>query len=284
MSVYGEAKGQTYNHQSRFLKSFSIFSHMKKLILILSILALNVFAETCRDYIRYLFNGDMSDNFRMDSIYAVSFIDDKDTSYYTAKYFYTDNKLDSTISCGSYGCKTVKYKQTIDKTDSTIKLTHLDLTYDNREEHVILLDKDSSTTYVYGLDSGKPDSLEIISYRSLHNDTLHYNNWFAEGRPYTFGNQIYAPDPNDENICNYTIYNSEYESENGTYQLIITNTENGFQLFHTQYNQSAFFIYTNNSTTSFQHKIRPTIIPEKAKHFDLLGRPANSKYIIKVNR
>lgn len=257
---------------------------MKKAILILSILALNAFAANCLDYIHYLFNGEISDIFHLDSVYGVSFIDDTDTSYSTVKYFYTDNKLDSTITCGSYGCKTNKYKQTIEKTDSTIKLTHLDLTYDNREEHVILLNKDSSTTYVYGLDSGKPDSLEIISYRSLHNDTLHYNNWFAEGRPYTFGNQIYAPDPNDENICNYTIYNSEYESENGTYQLIITNTENGFQLFHTQYNQSAFFIYTNNSTTSIQRKIRPAVHYKKAKHFDLLGRPANSKYFIKVNR
>ena len=70
---------------------------MKKIILILSILALNVFAETCRDYIRYLFNGDMSDNFRMDSICAGCFIGDKVISYDTARYFYNVNELYSTI-------------------------------------------------------------------------------------------------------------------------------------------------------------------------------------------
>ena len=246
---------------------------MKKAIFILSILALNAFAANCLDYIHYLFNGEISDIFHLDSAYAVSFVDDTDTSYSTVKYFYTDNKLDSTIKCGSYGCVTYKYKQTIEKTDSTIKLTHLNLTCDDREEHVMFLDKDSSITYTYGLDSGKPDSLEIISYNPLRNDTLYNDRWFAEGRPYNFGNKKFAPDPNDENICNMTIYNSEYESENGTYQLIITNTENGFKVFNTLYNQSAFFIYTNNSTTSIQRKVRPAFNYKKAKHFDLLGRP-----------
>lgn len=250
---------------------------MKKLILILSILALNAFAANCLDYIHYLFNGEISDIFHLDSVYGVSFIDDTDTSYSTVKYFYTDNKLDSTIKCGSYGCKTNKYKQTIEKTDSTIKVTHLDLTYGDRKEYVIFPDKDSSITFIYGLDSGKPDSLEIISYNPLRNDTLYNDRWFAEGRPYNFGNEKFAPDPNDENICNMTIYNSGYKSENGTYQLIITNTENGFKVFNTQYNQSAFFIYTNTSTTSILHKKRPTFIPEKAKQFDMLGRSIKNK-------
>lgn len=257
---------------------------MKKVILILSILALNTFAANCLDYIHYLFNGETSDIFHLDSVYGVSFIDDKDTSYSTVKYFYTDNKLDSTIKCGSYGCETNKYKQTIEKTDSTIKVTHLDLTYGDRKEYVIFPDKDSSITFIYGLDSGKPDSLEIISYNPLRNDTLYNDRWFAEGRPYNFGNEKFAPDPNDENICNMTIYNSGYKSENGTYQLIITNTENGFKVFNTQYNQSAFFIYTNNFTTPILRKNRSTFIPKKAKHFDLLGRPANKKYIISVPR
>lgn len=257
---------------------------MKKAILILSILALNAFAANCLDYIHYLFNGEISNIFHLDSVYGVSFIDDTDTSYSTVKYFYTDNKLDSTITCGSYGCKTNKYKQTIEKTDSTIKVTHLDLTYGDRKEYVIFPDKDSSITFIYGLDSGKPDSLEIISYNPLRNDTLYNDRWFAEGRPYNFGNEKFAPDPNDENICNMTIYNSGYKSENGTYQLIITNTENGFKVFNTQYNQSAFFIYTNNSTTAILHKKHPAYIPEKAKHFDLLGRPANKKYIMSVPR
>ena len=251
---------------------------MKKAILILSILALNTFAANCLDYIHYLFNGEISDIFHLDSAYGASFIDDKDTSYSSVKYFYTDNKLDSTITCGSYGCKTNKYKQTIEKTDSTIKVTILDLTYGDSKEYVIFPDKDSSITFIYGLDSGKPDSLEIISYNPLRNDTLYNDRWFAEGRPYNFGNEKFAPDPNDENICNMTIYNSGYKSENGTYQLIITNTENGFKVFYTQYNESAFFIYTNNSTTSIQRKVRPAVNYKNAKHFDLLGRPIKNNF------
>ena len=38
------------------------------------------------------------------------------------------------------------------------------------------------------------------------------------------------------------------------------------------------------SSTSIHRKIRPAIIPEKGKMFDLLGRPAKSEHIIKVNR
>ena len=61
------------------------------------------------------------------------------------------------------------------------------------------------------------------------------------------------------------------------------NTENGFVVSASNTDQKIFFVYTN-STTSFLRKNRPAYIPEKAKHFDLLGRPANSKYIMKVSR
>ena len=67
----------------------------------------------------------------------------------------------------------------------------------------------------------------------------------------------------------------------------IEETDNGFVTTRKMVNDSTiykvFYVY-NEMTTSIHHKVRPAVNYKNAKHFDLLGRPANSKYIIKVNR
>lgn len=280
-------------HNQANIKPFTIFSYMKKLILILSFIALNVHAVNCLEFLRsaYLEFG-MNNNYRPDSSYAPSFVDEGKIYYSSFKYHYTDNSLDSIVKCNSRGiCDTYNYKQTKETTESTIKLTSTNLNYDQSDVSILFLGKDSTYKYIYGLDSGKPDSLEIVNSIFLRNDTLYDERWYSDGTPYNFGSHIRTPDPENENTCNTTNYTLEkngdtyVKSITETYQELIETTETGFTLSYSNNNTKYFFVKVGpNSTTAILHKKHPAYIPEKAKHFDLLGRPANSKYIIKINR
>ena len=103
---------------------------------------------------------------------------------------------------------------------------------------------------------------------------------------------ITTPDANNENICNVTVY--EYPKNDSTFQNLeniidehqdtITNTENGFIVSFSNNDAKWFYVLASEPTTSIHRKVRPAIIPEKSKKFDLLGRPAKSEHIIKVGR
>ena len=105
---------------------------------------------------------------------------------------------------------------------------------------------------------------------------------------------VITPDPSNENLCNFTIYEPV---ENDTalqsltkqniiseYQATITNTEKGFIVSFSNNDAKWFYVLASEPTTSIHRKVRPATIPEKARHFDLLGRPAKSEHIIKVGR
>ena len=105
---------------------------------------------------------------------------------------------------------------------------------------------------------------------------------------------IITPDPSNENLCNFTVYEPV---ENDTalqsltkqniiseYQATITNTEKGFIVSFSNSEEKWFYTLASEPTTSTHRKIRPAIILEKSKKFDLLGRPAKSEHIIKVGR
>lgn len=267
---------------------------MKKLILILSFVALNVHAANCLDFSRsaYLEYG-LNNNYRMDSTYSVSLVDDGKIYYSSSKYYYTNNNLDSIVECYTNGtCNTQKLKQTRTTTDSTIELTITDLHYGDSEVRVFVLGKDSAYKYIYGLDSGNPDSLEMIIHFFLHNDTLYIDEkWITDGTPYTFMNYTITPDSKNANICNMTGYtiekqdNQQIKSITDTFQIFTETTETGFIASYSNTDTKLFFAKVGpNSTTSILRKNKPAFIPEKAKHFDLLGRPANKKYIISVPR
>ena len=104
----------------------------------------------------------------------------------------------------------------------------------------------------------------------IKNDTLHRDH----------GEEIIVKDADNENKCydkdrdNNVWMTYEYETRGDT--LIQKRThQDGDKVLIT------FMVpVDSNSTTSIQRKIRPAIIPEKAKHFDLLGRPAQGKYTI----
>ena len=262
---------------------------MKKAILILSILALNAFAINCLDVMRetYLKDG-LNDNYRLDSTYRISLVDDGKNYYSSFKYYYTDNSLYSIIQCFGISKKCVtpyNYKVIQETADSTIKLTTTDLNYGDSEVSIIFLGKDSTYRYVYGLDSGKPDSLEIVNSIFLRNDTLYDEKWYPDGTPYSFGSYIRTPDPENENICNTTNYKLEKKDDTyvksiiENYQEFIETTEEGFTITFSNNDSKYFFVKVDsNFTTSIPHKKRPSFIPEKAKHFDLLGRPIKNNF------
>lgn len=252
---------------------------MKKLILIPSFVALNVFAINCRDYMQYTFSD--SEDFIVDSAYVAN--TGYDTIYYAPiKYYYTNNKLDSMIRCVGKNCWTYKTKYLKEKTDSTLNMTmFID---DWKSEKIIFLQKDSAITYDYSDDKEKLETISDIITLVLRNDTL-YENRKSTNEYDDIKSVITTPDPSDENVCNISETKTTYygQSNTTTYQEIITNIENGFVVSASNTDQKIFFVYTN-STTSILHKKHPAYIPEKAKHFDLLGRPANKKYIMSVPR
>jgi hypothetical protein len=184
-------------------------------------------------------------------------------------------------------------------TDSTIKLTTSLLESNISQVTIYYLEKDSTCIYQYGLNSDKPDSLEDIFCMYLHNDTLYDEKMNIDGTPYEnpdespriYENTLRTPSPENENTCNAIDYTLKKQGDTYTktfdksHQEFIETTEAGFTVSYSNFDTKAFFAKVDpNSTTSILRKNKPAFIPEKAKHFDLLGRPANKKYIISVPR
>ena len=246
---------------------------MKKLILILSFIALNAFAINCRDYMQYRLSD--SEDFIIDSAYAAN--GGYDFIYYAPlKYYYTDNNLDSIIRCVGEKCTTFKAKILKERTESTLKITQF--LNDWKTENIIFLQKDSAITYNYDDDEEKLGTIDDVITLVLRNDTL-YENHKPTDEYDDIKSIVTAPDPDNENVCNIseTITTSYGLSDTKTYQETVTNTENGFVVSASNTDQKIFFVYTNLSTTSILRKNRPAFILEKAKRFDLLGRPIKNK-------
>ena len=246
---------------------------MKKLILILSFIALNAFAFNCRDYMQYTFSD--SENFIVDSAYTAN--GGYDFIYYAPlKYYYTDNNLDSIVRCVDENCWTFKIKVVKERTESTLKITQF--IDDWKTERIIFLQNDSVITYSYNDDKEKLGTIDDVITLVLRNDTL-YENFETTDEYDDRKSVITTSDPSDENVCSIseTITTSNGQSSTKTYQEIITNTENGFVISASNTEEKIFLVYTSLYSTSILRKNKPAFIPKKAKHFDLLGRPIKNK-------
>lgn len=311
---------------------------MKKLILILAILALNVFAADCRDYMRLSVSFWNFDEYRLDSLYAANYFG-SDVYYSESKFYYKNGNLISTVRCYGDDCEYVPIEN--DNPDSIVKcngdceyapieiVTVKTDTSTNRtiyidgilsEEELVSIDGDSSTSISYhmmkesisdeeiaSLDSSVFAYIRIIQNRVFFKDGMTINflkndtlkkleiktdmlNLESKMEKIT----VITPDPSNENLCNFTVYEPV---ENDTalqsltkqniiseYQATITNTEKGFVVSFSNNDAKWFYVLASEPTTSIHRKVRPATIPEKARHFDLLGRPAKSEHIIKVSR
>ena len=250
---------------------------MKKAILILSILALNAFAVNCRDYMQYTFSE--SEDFIADSAYIENY--GHDFSYYASmKYHYTGNNLDSIVRCveleGTYNCSTIRQKTVKEKSEKNIKTT----TYYNDQiiqEETYFIGMDSSLAYVYSPAISDEPKISHMEISYLRHDTLYREVWeLPESTLQKEQSSFINPDPNDENTCITT----SYDSPSNTTQQIITNTENGFVISASNTDEKIFYVFTNSSPTSIHQKLRPALNYKNAKHFDLLGRPVQGKYTV----
>ena len=254
---------------------------MKKLILILAILALNTFAAGCRDYMRLSVSFWNFDEYHLDSLYAAHYIE-SDVYYSESKFYYTNNNLDSMVRCVGE-CENMPIETITEKTDTSINKTiYIDGILS--EEELTSIGGDSSIYISYHIRNDSLVGINNIKNNFLSNDTL-YKIEIKQ-------NTVITPDPSNEYICNFTTYkplrndtafitDQDIISE---YQATITNTEKGFIVSFSNSDEKWYYTLANEPTTSIHRKVRPAIILEKPKQFDLLGRPTKSEHIIKVNR
>ena len=157
---------------------------MKKLILILSILALNAFAVNCRDYMRLSVSFWNFDEYHLDSVYAANYFGS--LIYYSeSKFYYKNGNLISTVRCYGDDCEYVPIEN--DNPDSIVKcngdceyapieiMTEKTNTSTNRTiytndiffgEEITSIDGDSSTYISYDMSKDTISDEEIASLDS----------------------------------------------------------------------------------------------------------------------
>lgn len=285
---------------------------MKKIVFILAILALDTFAINCRDYMRLSVSFWNFDEYHLDSVYAANYFGS--TVYYTeSKLLYKNDNLISTGRCYGDDCEywpievvTVKTDTTKNKTiymegtlleeeltsidgDSSTLISYHKMKDTLTDEEVTSLEGDTST--LYRIIKNRIFMVDDMTISFLKNDTLNKLEMKLDMLKAEFEDKkviIIAPDASNENICNVTVY--EYPENDTTlqnlqniideYQDTITNTDNGFIVSFSNSDEKWFYVLANASTTSIRRKVRPAVIPEKSRKFDLLGRPAKGRYTI----
>ena len=167
-----------------------------------------------------------------------------------ALYVYKNGKLQSTEKNYKYTEKIV-HTATIESIEDSV---HMDI---------------KVTSYENGEEKKQDKSIRTLS---LRNDTL----YISDGE-WDYDKTIIVQDEDSKNRC----YTGKKENPRYVFQIEIRNDT----LIRTEYNSKGKWTYLyapvqNESATSIQRKFRPAIRPENAKHFDLLGRPAQGKYTI----
>ena len=157
------------------------------------------------------------------------------------------------------------------------------------------IDRDSSYYSVTrkGYKNGSYYTSTDTERKYIQNDTLFIKINFYESGSNSFGGgynyYLIVHDPENENQCiekRFTINDDESLSVKDNILNIFTieETENGFVVIQKKANNDTIkTFYVNREieeTTSIKRKIRPALNYKKAKHFDLLGRPAQGKYTV----
>ena len=143
---------------------------MKKLILILAILASNVFAAGCRDYMRLSVSFWNFDEYHLDSVYAANYFGSL-VYYSESKFYYKNGNLISTVRCYGDDCEYVPIEN--DNPDSIVKCNG-DCEYAPIEIVTVKTDTSTNRTiYVDGILSEEElvsingDSSTSISYHMM---------------------------------------------------------------------------------------------------------------------
>lgn len=259
---------------------------MKKLIITF---ALALFSQSFADCIHTVFEYEQAtiagydksfDGLLFDSMYV-----DKGTantrgnSIYILKYYRTGDKVDSAYEANLRDGEW-QYKTTVNPDSVVYDIDHVE----NNWTIMGSANGVSDTISIY-FDG---DSLAITST----DEAGMYTNIYVMGNDTLFRrseNEIIVNDEKDTNTCyvkdsrdNYVTTWYRYDTEVKNDKVIVSKTyiEDGLD-----HKVMTYFLFRRKGGTDAIHrKFHPAIIPEKVKKFDLLGRPAKSKHIIKVNR
>ncbi|SHM82099.1 hypothetical protein [Fibrobacter sp. UWB7] len=277
---------------------------MKKLILIITLGALNAFAIDCLRSTFDIFAKEypassepttaIYKNFFVDSIYLHYADTSHSTEFDNNKYYYTGTHVDSAktytkehgsnnweikvrspeeLTLEAYGVKT-----TITQEGDFKKVHQEGKGNPPIIEYLIYETKDSVyyiVSYLYA--SGNKDSYEHRVY--IRNDTLYTT---EEG----LGAFIVRDSANESKCYEYDDYPQkeiratyEYEMRGDT----LTATEKILGGYRSTF--TIFFVPSEKySTAIISGKRRPRLNPAKSKDFDLLGRPAKNKHIFIIKR
>ncbi|MBO7413581.1 MAG: hypothetical protein J6U20_07970 [Fibrobacter sp.] len=258
---------------------------MKKIILILALTFFSLASANCLKTIfefqryEYLMHDKDYSDFVLDSMYV-----DKGTAnnrgerIYTWKGYYKDGILDSVhegdYRDGEWEYRDKKYSVNINITHEGNVWTIIGTSGEEEIKDIIYFDGDSLAVTTTDEDG------EYTSIYVLKNDTI-----FRSSE-----DQIIVMDETDTNTCYQKEY---YDGTWTTWDRFETSNQDGRITVSKTYIEEGldnkvmiYYMVPRNgvSTTSIHSKIRPAIIPEKVKKFDLLGRPAKGEHIIKVNR
>ena len=259
---------------------------MKKLILTF---ALALFSQSFADCIHTVFEYEQAtiagydksfDGLLFDSMYV-----DKGTantrgnSIYILKYYWTGDKVDSAYEANLRNGEW-QYKTTINPDSVVYDIDHVE----NNWTIMGSANGVSDTISIY-FDG---DSLAITST----DEAGKYTNIYVMGNDTLFRrseSEIIVNDEKDTNTCyvkdsrdNYVTTWYRYDTEVKNDKVIVSKTYIEDGLDHKV--MTYFMFRRKGGTTAIHRNIRSAIVLEKTKQFDLLGRPAKSKHIIKVNR
>lgn len=222
--------------------------------------------------------------------------------YYTTKTIWNGNVVEKRVNYEGSSIDSLEVKSTI-ISEITVQQDSDGIFYKissdgSKTEERTYLNKDSSyiSTSKKGYQAGEYYTSTNTEERFIQNDTLFIHKTYTTSSSTSFSirhnHYLIVHDPDNKNQCiekDYSINDDGTKSVKDEIQRIFTieETANGFMITTRAANSSiptkSFYVY-NEKPTSIQRKVRPAYIPEKAKHFDLLGRPANKKYIMSVPR
>lgn len=219
-------------------------------------------------------------------------------NYNTRKIIWNGNTLEKTINYEGSDIDSLKVKSTVLQSITIEQDGDKIYAVYNAEEtkyadtNYVSQDSSYSSYSTRGYKNGSSYETSRIEKRVIRNDSLfviksfseHGSDYFARG----YDGYLIIHDPDNKNQCIEKMYQFDdddtMEVEDSILSIYtIDETDNGFVTTRKMVNDSTiykvFYVY-NDTTTLNLRKVRPAINYKNARHFDLLGRPAQGKYTV----
>lgn len=249
---------------------------MKKIILLLATCILSTHAITCMDLLSVRFYYFLDDGYKIDSIKTYNESSDGYSSEYS-KFQYNDSALESMSDCNDENCQIhYTYKHGYDNIQNTRILEEF---WEGKLLATATLYVDNDSIYSLLDDDGYLSVLTLVR----RNDTLFEEIYDGKvGETLKLDSKTFLiTDPLDSNKCyaydqdGKIIEDSGFETETVGSLLTMKAINNGSY-------ETIYYSRTDEGTTRILRKFHPTTISKQYQFFDLKGRPAKNKNIMKV--